>query len=131
MANKKETAKKTTTTTKKSPVKKTPVKRPTASQKLKDANGEIESLKATVYKQAGELETSARLLHNAVVNANNANRKLTEEQALRDQFFSDVDNLVSNYKKSNFFTRLINGVKVLNSLIRMFKYYKQAINEKG
>jgi putative lipase involved disintegration of autophagic bodies len=129
MTKKKEAAKKEV-------AKKPATKRPTASQKLKIANEKVELLTA---------DNERLVLENTRLNrANELNRKEIADKAnrlvechhiidtdieLRKQLFKDVDSLVDNYKKSNWFMRMANAGKILKSLIRLFKYYKQAINE--
>jgi hypothetical protein len=147
MATKKTTTKKTTT--KKAATKET-TKRLTVSLKLKLAEEKIESLEKKVLSQDKEVRSAETKVKSAETQAENiytamqrdhkqlkvlAKENLVQktenakEQALRDQFFYDVDNLVDNYNNSNFFRKLFNAFTVLKSMIRLFNYYKETVKD--
>lgn len=133
MANKKETTAKKTTTTKKAPAK-----RLTAAQKLKVSESKVKELEETlantgteILKLSGELENSANTLYNERRAVVRLTVKLGEEQAIRDQFFHDVEVLVKKYEESNWFNRIFNAIRLVGSFIKVINYYKEATNEKG
>lgn len=134
MAKRKTTPKTTKTTITEAKATTAKAKRPTAAVKLKLAESKIKELET-------ELETQVKCSYNANVERENTTkelarttklakeyqRKLGEEQSLREQFFIDVDTLVDNYNKYNFFMKIVNAGKVLKSIVKLFRYYKEVV----